>query len=103
MISGWAVKGTPEDWLAKEHEKWSSGQAQVALRRQSDRLAERADATFKLGWPVIEGKPVLLTSVLQQLLDDLGEPFVRAMNDRLTGDVTFNAPIRLGFDARQRC
>ena len=102
MISGWAVKGTPEDWLAKEHEKWSSGKLKSRYAGNLTDLLKERTLTFKLGWPVIEGKPVLLTSVLQQLLDDLGEPFVRAMNDRLTGDVTFNAPIRLGFDARQQ-
>ncbi len=102
MISGWAVKGTPEDWLAKEHEKWSSGKLKSRYAGNLSDLLKERTLTFKLGWPVIEGKPVLLTSVLQQLLDDLGEPFVRAMNDRLTGDVTFNAPIRLGFDARQQ-
>lgn len=102
MISGWAVKDTPEGWLAKEHEKWNSGKLKSRyVGNLADLLKERT-LTFKLGWPVIEGKPVLLTSVLQQLLDDLGEPFVRAMNDRLTGDVTFNVPIRLDFDTRQQ-
>lgn len=102
MISGWAVKGTPEDWLAKEHERWNSGKVKSRYAGNLADLLKERTLTFKLGWPVIEGKPVLLTSVLQQLLDDLGEPFVRAMNDRLTGDVTFNVPIRLDFDARQQ-
>lgn len=51
---------------------------------------------------MIEGKPVLLTSVLQQLMDDLGEPFIRAMKDKLSGDVTFNEAFAIGFDARQQ-
>lgn len=102
MISGWAVKGTPEDWLAKEHERWNSGKLKSRYAGNLADLLKERTLTFKLGWPVIEGKPVLLTSVLQQLLEDLGEPFVRAMNDRLTGDVTFNAPIRLDFDTRQQ-
>ncbi len=51
---------------------------------------------------MIEGKPVLLTSVLQQLLDDLGEPFRRAMNDKLSGDITFNDRIALDFETRQK-
>ncbi|MEN5046366.1 TcdA/TcdB pore-forming domain-containing protein [Pseudomonas koreensis] len=102
MISGWAVKDTPEDWLAKEHEKWNSGKLKSRYAGNLSDLLKERTLTFKLGWPVIEGKSVLLTSVLQQLLDDLGEPFVRAMNDRLTGDVTFNVPIHLDFDARQQ-
>ncbi|WP_330207455.1 TcdA/TcdB pore-forming domain-containing protein [Pseudomonas sp. AM14(2022)] len=102
MISGWAVKDTPEDWLAKEHEKWNSGKLKSRYTGNLSDLLKERTLTFKLGWPVIEGKSVLLTSVLQQLLDDLGEPFVRAMNDRLTGDVTFNVPIHLDFDARQQ-
>ncbi|MFJ2281565.1 TcdA/TcdB pore-forming domain-containing protein [Pseudomonas sp. NPDC087803] len=102
MISGWAVKGTPEDWLAKEYEKWNSGKLKSRYAGNLSDLLKERTLTFKRGWPVIEGKSVLLTSVLQQLLDDLGEPFVRAMNDRLTGDVTFNVPIHLDFDTRQQ-
>ena len=64
--------------------------------------ANRLALTFKRGWPVVEGKPVLLTSVLQSLLDDLGEPFIRAMNDRLSGDITFKKAFSIGFDERQQ-
>lgn len=102
MVSGWTVNATPEEWLAKEQEKWASGKLKSRYAGNLSELMNEQTLTFKRGWPVIEGKPVLLTSVLQLLLDNLGEPFVRAMNDRLTGDVRFNAPINLDFDTRQQ-
>ena len=102
MISGWTVNGSPDEWLAKEQEKWTSGKLKSRYAGSLGELLKEQTLTFKRGWPVVEGKPVLLTSVLQSLLDDLGEPFIRAMNDRLSGDITFKKAFSIGFDERQQ-
>lgn len=102
FISGWTVNGTAQDWLAAEHERWTSGKLKSRYTSNLSELLNEQTLTFKRGWPVIEGKPVLLTSVLQQMLDELGEPFVRAMNDRLSGDVTFHSSLSIGVDQREQ-
>ncbi|PAU54193.1 hypothetical protein BZL43_20850 [Pseudomonas sp. PICF141] len=103
LISGWVenVK-EPEQWLEKEQQNWRDGKYKARYTGNLAELLKAQTLTFKQGWPVIEGKPVLLTSVLQQLLDDLGEPFMRAMNDKLSGDITFNDRIALDFETRQQ-
>lgn len=50
---------------------------------------------------MIEGRHVLITDLLQQLADDLGEPFRQAMSQRHNGSVTFEKPLSLSFDDRQ--
>ncbi|WP_339546596.1 TcdA/TcdB pore-forming domain-containing protein [Pseudomonas sp. RA_35y_Pfl2_P32] len=102
MISGWTVNGTPDEWLAKEQEKWTSAKLKSRYAANLGELLKEQTLAFERGWPVVEGKPVLLTSVLQSLLNDLGEPFIRAMNDRLSGDVLFNKAVSIGFDERQQ-
>jgi len=101
-ISGWTVNGDENKWLEQEQDKWRNGKLKSRYAGQLADLLRPQTLTFKQGWPVIEGKPVLLTSVLQQLMDDLGEPFIRAMKDKLSGDVTFNEAFAIGFDARQQ-
>ncbi|MGF6704130.1 TcdA/TcdB pore-forming domain-containing protein [Pseudomonas frederiksbergensis] len=103
LISGWVenVK-QPEQWLEKEQQNWRDGKYKARYTGNLNELLHSQTLTFKQGWPVIEGKPVLLTSVLQQLLDDLGEPFMRAMNEKLSGDITFNDRIALDFETRQQ-
>lgn len=96
LISGWTVNGDEKAWLNAEHERWTSGKLTTRYKGNLSELLNEQTLTFKRGWPVIEGKPVLLTSVLQQLLNDLGEPFVRTMNDRLSGDVTFRNRFFIG-------
>ena len=101
-ISGWTVNDDAEQWLAKEQEKWKTGKLKSRYTGQlADLLQPQQTLTFKQGWPVVGGKAVLLTSVLQQLMDDLGEPFVRAMRDKLSGDITFTQAFSIGFDNRQ--
>lgn len=102
FISGWTVNGNPEEWLAKEKEKWTSGKLKSRYAGDLTDLLKEQTLTFKRDWPVVEGRPVLLVPVLQQLLDDLGEPFRRAMNDRLSGEITFRKPFYLSFDQRQQ-
>lgn len=101
-ISGWTVNDDAEQWLAKEQEKWKTGKLKSRYTGQlADLLQPQQTLTFKQGWPLVGGKAVLLTSVLQQLMDDLGEPFVRAMRDKLSGDITFTQAFSIGFDNRQ--
>lgn len=102
MISGWTVNGTEDEWLTKEQEKWKSGKLKSRYAGNLTELLKEQTLTFKQGWPVVEGKPVLLTDVLQQLMNDLGEPFIRAMRDKLSGEITFSNRIVLGFDERQQ-
>ncbi|MCF5701674.1 TcdA/TcdB pore-forming domain-containing protein [Pseudomonas syringae] len=93
---------TESAWFELETSRIADGAYKNRYLGNVDELLKGQTLTFKQGWPVIEGKPVLLTSVLQQLLDGLGEPFVRAMNDRLTGDIAFNAPFSVDFETRQQ-
>ncbi|HWH90045.1 MAG TPA: TcdA/TcdB pore-forming domain-containing protein [Pseudomonas sp.] len=102
QITGWTVNGDEDAWLAREQEKWRTGKLKSRYAGQLSDLLKDQTVTFKQGWPVIEGKPVLLTPVLQQLMDELGEPFIRAMNDKLTGDITFHKAVSIGFDSRQQ-
>ncbi|QHF48661.1 hypothetical protein PspS49_03170 [Pseudomonas sp. S49] len=101
-ISGWTVNDDEAQWLAKEQEQWKAGKLKSRYTGQlADLLQPQQTLTFKQGWPVVGGKPVLLTAVLQQLMDDLGEPFVRAMRDKLSGEITFTKAFSIGFDNRQ--
>ncbi len=93
---------TESAWFELETTRIADGAYKNRYQGNVDELLKGQTLTFKQGWPVMEGKPVLLTSVLQQLLDSLGEPFVRAMNDRLTGDIAFNAPFSVDFETRQQ-
>ncbi|WP_316249763.1 TcdA/TcdB pore-forming domain-containing protein [Pseudomonas sp. N40(2020)] len=102
MISGWTVNDDPEQWLAKEREKWQTGKLKSRYAGDLNDLLKGQTLTFKQGWPLIEGRPVLLTSVLQQLMEALGDPFIRAMKDKLSGDITFDKPVAIGFDVRQQ-
>ncbi|VVP32189.1 hypothetical protein PS898_04378 [Pseudomonas fluorescens] len=102
LVSGWTVNGTEEDWLIKEVEKWQTGKLKSRYAGQLADLLKEHTLTFKQGWPVLEGKPVLLTSVLQQLMNDLGEPFIRVMKEKLSGDFTFDTAFALDFDTRQQ-
>lgn len=101
-ISGWIVRGTEKDWLEMEHARWAEGKLKSRYAgRLSDLLSDRS-LTFERGWPVVEGNQVLLTAVLQRLMDDLGEPFIRAMRDKLSGEVTFDQAVVIDFDTRQQ-
>jgi len=93
---------TEQDWLELETTRLKDGVYKNHYRGNVDELLKGQTLTFKRGWPVIEDRPVLLTSVLQQLLDELGEPFIRAMNDRLTGDIRFDKALSIDFETRQQ-
>ncbi|WP_434767587.1 TcdA/TcdB pore-forming domain-containing protein [Pseudomonas triticicola] len=101
-VSGWIVKGTDEQWLENERGKWQQGKLKSRYAGQLPELLKEQTLTFRRGWPVIEGKPVLLTSVLQQLMDDLGEPFIEAMREKLSGEIAFDKTVVISFDTRQQ-
>lgn len=100
-ISGWTVNDDEDLWLAREQDKWRTGKLKSRYAGELNDLLKPQTLTFKQGWPVIEGKPVLLTSVLQQLMDDLGEPFIQAMRDK-SDDIALDKAFTIDFDSRQR-
>lgn len=102
MISGWTVNDDPEQWLTKEHNKWKDGKLLSRYGANLTELLNEHHMTFKQGWPVIEGKPVFLTDVLQKLMNDLGEPLINAMRDKLSGEIDVGRRVDLGFDVRQQ-
>lgn len=102
LISGWTVNADEDQWLVNEQEKWQANKLKSRYAGQLAELLKQQTLIFKQGWPVIEGKPVLLTTVLQQLTDQLGEPYIHAMAEKLSGDVRFDKAFSVGFDVREQ-
>ncbi|MHC8324676.1 TcdA/TcdB pore-forming domain-containing protein [Pseudomonas sp. LB1P83] len=88
-------------WLKNEKQRWETGQFKARYVGKVDQLLKSQAIHFDHGWPVIEGRHVLSTELLQSLAQHLGEPFLRAMSQRTTGEVTFEKPLQLNFDERQ--
>ncbi len=88
-------------WLSREKIRWETGQFKARYAGDVTQLLKYQRIDFEEGWPVIEGRHVLITDLLQQLADDLGEPFRQAMSQRHNGSVTFDKPLSLSFDDRQ--
>ncbi|AWM90060.1 hypothetical protein DJ564_04145 [Pseudomonas sp. 31-12] len=101
-VSGWTINATPQEWLQKEQENWAEGKLKTRYKGNFSELLRGQTLSFEKGWPLIEGRPVLLTGTLQRLMDELGEPFIRAMNEKLSGELSFDKPFSLDFDERQR-
>lgn len=91
----------PQAWLANEQARWQAGQYPTRYQGDLEQLLMPPAIEFDAGWPVIEGRPVLLTDLLQRLADELGEPFVQAMRRSHDGIVRFDKPLPLSFDDRQ--
>ncbi|AWM95089.1 toxin [Pseudomonas sp. 31-12] len=89
------------EWLKNEKKRWEAGQFKARYVGKVDQLLKSQTIHFDQGWPIIEGRHVLSTELLQSLAHHLGEPFWRAMSRRTTGEVTFDKPLPLGFDERQ--
>ncbi|MCP1441878.1 insecticidal toxin [Pseudomonas sp. GGS8] len=89
------------EWLKNEKKRWEAGQFKARYVGKVDQLLKSQTIHFDQGWPIIEGRHVLSTELLQSLAHHLGEPFWRAMNQRTTGEVTFDKPLSLSFDERQ--
>ncbi|MCL6704042.1 YopT-type cysteine protease domain-containing protein [Pseudomonas sp. T1.Ur] len=88
-------------WLENEKKRWQEGRFKARYAGEMAELLKYRTLQFDEGWPVIEGRHVLSTDLLQHLADELGEPFKQAMNRGHNGVVTFKKAIPLGFDERQ--
>ena len=88
-------------WLINEQRRWREGLFKSRFAGDVAHLLQNQTIKFDEGWPVIEGRPVLSTVLLQQLADELGEPFLQAMNEQHSGSVIFKKNLPLSFDDRQ--
>ncbi|MGL6243976.1 TcdA/TcdB pore-forming domain-containing protein [Pseudomonas sp.] len=100
-VSGWTINATPQVWLQKEQANWVDGKVKTRYQGDFSELLKGQTIRFDKGWPVIEGRHVLSTQVLHSLAQHLGKPFLRAMSQRTTDEVTFDKPLQLSFDERQ--
>ncbi|PHH42230.1 TcdA/TcdB pore-forming domain-containing protein [Pseudomonas putida] len=90
-----------EQWVVDEQQRWRQGQFSVRYSGDVAALLKQQTVVFEEGWPLIEGRPVLLTEVLQGMIDRLGAPFVAAMRQGHNGPLVFPEGPGLGFDDRQ--
>ncbi|MGF6206206.1 TcdA/TcdB pore-forming domain-containing protein [Pseudomonas frederiksbergensis] len=90
-----------EQWRDSEQGKWKQGLFKAHYKGDMAELLKRQSIEFDAGWPLIEGRHVLLTDILQRLLDHFGEPFFKAMSQGIDGIVTFDKLLPLSFDDRQ--
>ncbi|MDI3272403.1 TcdA/TcdB pore-forming domain-containing protein [Pseudomonas sp. AL03] len=93
---------TETAWFELETKKIEEGAYNLRYKGNVNELLEGQTLTLEKGWPVIEGRPVLMTAVLQQLMDDLGEPLIQAMRSKISGEMVLNKPLNLSFDQRQQ-
>ncbi|WP_454845168.1 TcdA/TcdB pore-forming domain-containing protein [Pseudomonas farris] len=88
-------------WLSNEKSRWQEGRYKARYVGDLAELLKYRTIDFEEGWPVIGGRHVLSTDLLQHLADELGEPFMRMMNRSHNGAVTFDKAVPLSFDDRQ--
>ncbi|WP_367374015.1 TcdA/TcdB pore-forming domain-containing protein [Pseudomonas lini] len=88
-------------WLNREKQHWEAGQFKARYIGKLDQLLKNQAIHFDNGWPVIEGRHVLSTDLLQSLAGHLGKPFLQAMSQRAEGEVTFEQQLWLSFDERR--
>ncbi|WP_339478500.1 TcdA/TcdB catalytic glycosyltransferase domain-containing protein [Pseudomonas sp. RL_5y_Pfl2_73] len=91
-----------EKWVRNEQARWRDGQYPTRYSGDIAQLLKHSTVEFQQGWPLIEGRAVLLTDVLERLLEGLGEPFSEAMSQGHDGEIRFEKPLPLSFDDRQR-
>ncbi|WP_183129276.1 TcdA/TcdB pore-forming domain-containing protein [Pseudomonas prosekii] len=89
------------EWLVAEQARWQEGNFQARYKGDLAQLLNRHSIEFDAGWPLIEGRHVLSSAILQQLLNHLGAPFLRAMSEGSDALVTFDTLLPLSFDDRQ--
>ncbi|MGE7966259.1 TcdA/TcdB pore-forming domain-containing protein [Pseudomonas sp. NPDC089918] len=90
-----------EVWFEAEKKRWTDGELKARYTGNMAELLKHQSIDFEEGWPVIEGRHVLSTELLQHLADELGEPFMRTMSRSHNGTVTFDKAVSLSFDDRQ--
>src|SRR3546814_9131707 len=88
-------------WLDNEKKRWREGQFKARYAGDMAELLKYRTLQFDEGWPVVEGRHVLSTELLQHLADELGKPFMQMMSLSHDGTVIFDKAIPLGFDERQ--
>ncbi|MHA3737994.1 TcdA/TcdB pore-forming domain-containing protein [Pseudomonas sp. Eth.TT006] len=88
-------------WVVDEQARWREGQYTTRYSGDIAQLLKQSTVEFQSGWPVIEGREVLLSEPLQRLLDHWGEPFAHAMRSGLDGVIRFDTPMPLSFEERQ--
>ncbi|MHC8383905.1 TcdA/TcdB pore-forming domain-containing protein [Pseudomonas sp. LB3P14] len=90
-----------QQWVESEKQRWQEGQYRTRYAGDISELLKHSTVEFELGWPLIEGRHVLNTDLLQRMADGLGEPFTQAMMSGHDGPVVFVDRLPLGFDDRQ--
>ncbi|MGE8147724.1 TcdA/TcdB pore-forming domain-containing protein [Pseudomonas frederiksbergensis] len=93
--------GSAAQWLIDEQKRWQDGLFAARYKGEVAHLLNRHSIEFDSGWPLIEGRHVLSTDILQRLHDHLGEPFLNAMSEGSDASVTFEDLLPLSFDDRQ--
>lgn len=88
-------------WVETEKRNWHDGQYKTRYAGDLGELLKHSTVEFELGWPLIEGRYVLNTDLLQRMADSLGEPFTKAMMSGHDGPVVFTDRLPLDFDDRQ--
>ncbi|WP_260958804.1 TcdA/TcdB catalytic glycosyltransferase domain-containing protein [Pseudomonas citri] len=94
-------ESNPDKWLGNELARWREGQYSARYSGDMAQLLKHSTVEFQQGWPLIEGRAVLLTDVLERLVEGLGEPFIEAMRQGHDGEIRFDQPLPLSFDDRQ--
>ncbi|WP_129973589.1 TcdA/TcdB pore-forming domain-containing protein [Pseudomonas sp. B10] len=90
-----------QKWLETEQQRWRDGQFKTRYAGNIAELLKQTTVEFELGWPLIEGRHVLNTELLQRMADHLGEPFTKAMTNGHDGTLVFAERLPLSFDDRQ--
>ncbi|AZV25060.1 toxin [Pseudomonas syringae] len=88
-------------WLDTEQQSWRDGRYKTRYAGNVAELLKQTTVEFELGWPLVEGRHVLNTELLQRMADHLGEPFTKAMMSGHDGPVVFADRLPLSFDDRQ--
>lgn len=88
-------------WLDNEKKRWKEGRFKARYAGDMAELLKYRSLQFDEGWPLLEGRHVLSTELLQRLADELGDTFMSTMNRSHTGVVTFDKAIVLSFAERQ--
>lgn len=88
-------------WLVNEQKRWKDGRFAARYAGDMAELLKYRSLQFDEGWPVLAGRHVLSTGLLQHLADELGDTFMTMMSRSHTGSVTFDKPVALGFSERQ--
>lgn len=88
-------------WVETQKQQWRDGHFKTRYAGDITELLKHSSVEFELGWPIIEGRHVLNTELLQRMADKLGEPFTKAMMSSHDGLVVFAERLPLSFDDRQ--